>query len=701
MSDVQPYAFTDPMAAQARGIGVTNALLAQQQGQQRQATLATAGNALSTGDYAGAAGDLYKSGDLQGGLQFDNIAKTNAAAAGDADIAQKQKLLQFTADTATRLAAFHQQNGGDVNRTLSAFDQIAPQFQALGETPEDLAQVRAHLAADPQGTLTALGAGAAKELQMHVEKSGDDVIVTDPITGKLVAHYRGQQTKEVKDGEDLYRIPGQYGDAPSAPAAPGVPGSPPAAPAFGANLAAAAATAASQLPTPAGQPDPDAVWKAIKAQESGGEASPGTAVGPDTPYGNALGSTQLIPATAEAMARKLGVAWNPALMRENSPQALAYQDKIGRAYFDEGLQQNGGDPAQAAAYYFGGPDPALHGPKTMAYVQQVMARAQGGGPGAPAAPVAPATPTDPDAPQLLVHRAKAPPWQPDGKGNLINAATGDRKVDPTFQGGASAADPAIVQAVIDGRYPAPTGAAARSPQWLAILDAAASQDPTFNANDYATRAATRKDFTSGKSAQNITSMQTALGHIGALDDQIAGLNNTAVPMFNAVKNFGENALGDPRIKDFNLTKKAVATELVRVFRQAGGTESDVQDFQNQIDAAGSPAQLHTVTARAASLLGSRLDAMAQQYKQGLGKDQDGISFLNPHAQAVYSKLTGTPIPTGSSATATTVDPATAGALQRARAAISAIAASGAPDAAARTAAVKQRLQKAGIDTSTL
>ena len=118
--------------------------------------------------------------------------------------------------------------------------------------------------------------------------------------------------------------------------------------------------------------DPDAVWAAIKHQEWNGNGP-----APDSPQG-AIGSTQMLPETAESMARKIGVPWNPSLMRGDTPRSLAYQDRLGRAYFDEGLATNNGDPAAAAAYYFGGPDPKLHGPKTVQYVQQVMARATGG-----------------------------------------------------------------------------------------------------------------------------------------------------------------------------------------------------------------------------------------------------------------------------------------------------------------------------------
>jgi hypothetical protein len=128
-------------------------------------------------------------------------------------------------------------------------------------------------------------------------------------------------------------------------------------------------------PAPSGNTDADAVWRAAIQQESGGR--PGV-IGPDTAYGNAQGLTQMLPATAQAMAEKLGVAWRPELMTAATPEAAAYQEQLGRAYFDEGLQKYGGDVRKALAYYHGGPDERIWGPKTAAHVNAVMARVQPG-----------------------------------------------------------------------------------------------------------------------------------------------------------------------------------------------------------------------------------------------------------------------------------------------------------------------------------
>jgi hypothetical protein len=109
---------------------------------------------------------------------------------------------------------------------------------------------------------------------------------------------------------------------------------------------------------------------ALTNQESHGN---GKAVGPQTKYGRALGSTQMLPATAKGVAAKLGVAWRPDLLQSNDRNALAYQRSLASAYLQEGLEKTG-NLTDALHYYHGGPDRALWGPKTQAYAKAVLGR---------------------------------------------------------------------------------------------------------------------------------------------------------------------------------------------------------------------------------------------------------------------------------------------------------------------------------------
>lgn len=115
----------------------------------------------------------------------------------------------------------------------------------------------------------------------------------------------------------------------------------------------------------------DKVFQSLITQESGGRAG---AVGPKTQYGQALGKTQMLPATAAEMAKSLGLPFDESLLRGTSPQAAAYQERLGRAYFEKGLRETG-NIQDALHYYHGGPNRKLWGPKTRSYARQVLARA--------------------------------------------------------------------------------------------------------------------------------------------------------------------------------------------------------------------------------------------------------------------------------------------------------------------------------------
>lgn len=114
-------------------------------------------------------------------------------------------------------------------------------------------------------------------------------------------------------------------------------------------------------------PDP---MKALISQESGGRAG---AVGPRTPYGRALGMTQMLPATARGVAGKLGLPYREDLLRRTDDLAAKYQRALGEAYFNEGLQATG-NLRDAFRYYHGGPNRKLWGRKTNAYADAVLAR---------------------------------------------------------------------------------------------------------------------------------------------------------------------------------------------------------------------------------------------------------------------------------------------------------------------------------------
>ncbi len=181
---------------------------------------------------------------------------------------------------------------------------------------------------------------------------------------------------------------------------------------------------------------------------------------------------------------------------------------------------------------------------------------------------------------------------------------------------------------------------ARTPQGIALLGAITQYDPSFDAINYNARAQTRKDFTSGKAAQSATALNTVLGHLDTLSGAADNLNNfggVATPL-NKVVNPIENAFGDPRYRQFDNTRKAVADELTRVWRGTGGSEGDIKTWTDTLNNAGSPEQLHGVIKNIGDLLQSRMDSLSEQYRKGMGTAADGLQLLTPKSQAILDRL---------------------------------------------------------------
>lgn len=376
--------------------------------------------------------------------------------------------------------------------------------------------------------------------------------------------------------------------------------------------------------------------KGIEPQESGGRAG---AIGPATKYGNAIGASQMLPATAAAMAAKIGVPYRDDLMRATTLEGLAYQRRLGVAYAQTALDATGGDPRAAAAYYHGGPNMAIHGPKTAAYADRVVSRL-----GATQAPNRP----------------------------VRNIQTGtDGTVSTSVTSGDLASVPqnhrSMVQAIAEGRAAAPNPRTKEGAQLLAEVTAF---DPTFDAANATTRVKTRSNYTSGKMAESRTALNTAIGHIAELDNISKNLGNSRFlpgyinPLYNTLR---EKA-GNRDIPQFEQTKGAVASEMRKVFAgSGGGSLQELQEWQAQLDSSKSPEQLHAVLQNGIHLLGARLGALQQQYQEGMGRSDNTPAFVTPENNTLVQKKFGIQLERGSSRASGSAKQPPAGAIAQLRA----------------------------------
>jgi hypothetical protein len=293
-----------------------------------------------------------------------------------------------------------------------------------------------------------------------------------------------------------------------------------------------------------GATDPDTLFSALIQQESGGH--PGV-TGPPTKYGRSTGLTQLLPATGKEMAEKLGVPWRPGLLTGTSPEATEYQRKLGRAYFDQGMEKYPGDTRKALMYYHGGPDQKLWGPKTHAYADSILKRVGKGveqsGAGAPISgkPLPADASSDETAQFIGGQVALGQPMPPLGMGKEAAAMRRAILAEATKQWKMMGISPGEANVI-----------AAQNKSGLAELAKIAQiKANVLTAENTATA--------------NATQVLSLLGSAGT----------TGSPVFNQWQQAGRRATGNAKVSAFDVAVKTLATEYARVM--SGGGNSPLSD----------------------------------------------------------------------------------------------------------------------------
>lgn len=201
-----------------------------------------------------------------------------------------------------------------------------------------------------------------------------------------------------------------------------------------------------------------------------------------------------------------------------------------------------------------------------------------------------------------------------------------------------------VRALADGRMAFPTGKALQSAYWQKMLSAVSQYDPSFDAVNYGARAKARNDLTAGKTGENIKAINTAIAHIGQLDDQMTALDNTTSPAYNAAMNWKATHLWgadrQEKLAAVSATAEGVAGEMAKVFRSTGMSVHEIDAWRQKFAESITPAQQRGTMQAAMHMLQGRMEAIQDQYKTGMGTTSEPLNILTPEAETVFKKLSG-------------------------------------------------------------
>jgi hypothetical protein len=179
---------------------------------------------------------------------------------------------------------------------------------------------------------------------------------------------------------------------------------------------------------------------------------------------------------------------------------------------------------------------------------------------------------------------------------------------------------AAVTAIADGSGNIKDLVNIRSGDRAAIFNAVKTINPDFDQSDFNVKQKFAIDFTSGKSANNIKSLNTAIGHLETLNDLMVASQNGDVQSVNRVINFAKEQTGNPNITSMKAAIEAIKGEAANAFKQSGATNQEIEAWDGVFKKELSPAQWTSVSKTVTDLLASRAGAYSGIYKKAMKKD---------------------------------------------------------------------------------
>lgn len=197
---------------------------------------------------------------------------------------------------------------------------------------------------------------------------------------------------------------------------------------------------------------------------------------------------------------------------------------------------------------------------------------------------------------------------------------------------------AVVKNIADYKLPLQQVASLRGNQRLALAQLVSLYNPDIDMNKYGQRQKWLGSMASGDGNKQLLRINTAMGHIATLKNAFDELHNGNFTPWNKGANAVKAGFGDPAPKKVQLAGNAVADELETIFRMQGGSIEGIKAWRKSFDDASSPAQQVGVLNEALELLSSRVDALKQQHKNIMGKDD--LQVLFPKSIEAMKSLEG-------------------------------------------------------------
>lgn len=151
------------------------------------------------------------------------------------------------------------------------------------------------------------------------------------------------------------------------------------------------------------------------------------------------------------------------------------------------------------------------------------------------------------------------------------------------------------------------------------MSAVAQYDPTYDQNNFGSRAKAIRDFATGSQGNSVRSFDVAMDHLDLLKQYTKALGNGDVRILNEVRNRWLQETGSPLPTNVQAVAPIVGAEVTKAVIGSNNALADREELRKPLALANSPDQVIGAIEGYQGLMGGQLKGLKKQYEDTTGK----------------------------------------------------------------------------------
>jgi hypothetical protein len=166
-----------------------------------------------------------------------------------------------------------------------------------------------------------------------------------------------------------------------------------------------------------------------------------------------------------------------------------------------------------------------------------------------------------------------------------------------------------------------------------VLSAVAQYDPTYDQNNFASRAKAIRDFATGQQGNALRSFDVATDHLETLKKYVVALNSGNIPAINAIRNRYLQETGSDLPTNVQAVGPIVGAEVSKAIIGSNNALADREELRKPLLGKGAPDQILGSIKAYQELMAGQLRGLKKQYEDTTGK-KDFNSRIRDNTRAI-------------------------------------------------------------------